>query len=98
MGSRSNRTIVPASRQALHQMKYEIAAELGLVAGPASGSAGGHGNADTEFAGELGGTPTAAYVARESWSHMATRETGAVGGEMTRRLIRQAEQTLRGLH
>lgn len=50
MARSNNRKVVPESRNMLNQMKYEIAAELGL--GSAYGSSGG--SADTEFAGELG--------------------------------------------
>ncbi|MFC5447646.1 small, acid-soluble spore protein, alpha/beta type [Paenibacillus aestuarii] len=30
------------------------------------------------------------------WGHMATRDTGAIGGNITRRLVQIAEQTLAG--
>lgn len=84
----SNKVVVPASKQALEQMKYEIAAELGLVgAGTAA--------ADTEFAGELGST--SGGYGTVNWRALATRDAGAVGGSITRRLIQQAEQTLQSL-
>ncbi|WP_219834416.1 alpha/beta-type small acid-soluble spore protein [Paenibacillus sp. R14(2021)] len=88
--SRSNRKVVPECAQALNQMKYEIAAELGLMTG---GAAGG---ADTEFASELGGTGsgTGAHV---NWPQIATRDAGRIGGSITRRLVQQAEQVLKGL-
>jgi Small, acid-soluble spore proteins, alpha/beta type. len=88
--SRSNRKVVPECRQALNQMKYEIAAELGLV--QPSGFAGA---GDTEFAGELGsmGAATSGTV---PWAQLATRQAGAVGGAITRRLVQQAEAVLNG--
>lgn len=84
--ARNNRTVVPESRAMLKQMQYEIASEFGLY-----GASFG-GGADTEFASELGfagsssGTP---YL-----GHLTSRENGSVGGEITKRLIKQAEQTL----
>ncbi|WP_152396356.1 alpha/beta-type small acid-soluble spore protein [Paenibacillus guangzhouensis] len=91
MSSR-NRKLVPASRDALYQMKYEIAAELGLsVASPQSRS----GDFSSEFAGELGehagGT---AYVTKDDWGHISSRDVGYVGGNITRRLIQEAQRTL----
>lgn len=87
--SRSNKVIVPQCKSVLHQMKYEIAAEFGLTN---SAYAGG---ADTEFAGELG-----AYHASSggsvNWSALSTRQAGSVGGEITKRLVAQAEQVLNG--
>ncbi|WP_337103573.1 alpha/beta-type small acid-soluble spore protein [Paenibacillus sp. YIM B09110] len=86
--SRSNKVVVPNCKAALNQMKYEIAAELGLTSG-------GYGGAshDTEFAGELGGTASAAGGSVQ-WSNLSTRQAGSVGGEITKRLIAQAEQVL----
>ncbi|MBP3966915.1 MULTISPECIES: alpha/beta-type small acid-soluble spore protein [Paenibacillus] len=88
--SRSNRKVVPECAQALNQMKYEIAAELGLMSG---GSAAGAG--DTEFATELGGTGSSG--GHVNWSQLATRDAGSVGGNMTRLLVQRAEQVLKGL-
>ncbi|MBM7566492.1 alpha/beta-type small acid-soluble spore protein [Paenibacillus sacheonensis] len=87
--SRSNRKVVPECAHALNQMKYEIAAELGLMTG---GSAGG---ADTEFASELGGT--ASGGGHVNWSQIATRDAGTIGGSITKRLVQHAEQVLKGL-
>ncbi|WP_136607153.1 alpha/beta-type small acid-soluble spore protein [Paenibacillus dokdonensis] len=90
MTRNSNRTVVPESRNMLNQMKYEIASEFGL--GAAYGS--GHGSADTEFAGELG-EAGGSFAGGESYGgHLTSRENGSVGGEMTKRLIRQAQQSL----
>ncbi|WP_274365722.1 alpha/beta-type small acid-soluble spore protein [Paenibacillus thermotolerans] len=45
-----------------------------------------------EVAQELGiQTPNDGY-----WGYMATRDTGAIGGHITRRLVQIAEQTLAG--
>ena len=46
MTNKSNRLVVPGSKQAIEQMKYEIANELGVKMGPdatsrANGSVGG---------------------------------------------------------
>lgn len=85
--SRSNKVIVEGSKAALNQMKYEIAAELGL----SSGFVGG--GLDTEFAGELG----TASAGRINWENLETRQAGSVGGQITKRLIAQAEKALQGL-
>ncbi|AJY74524.1 alpha/beta-type small acid-soluble spore protein [Paenibacillus beijingensis] len=83
----SNKIVVPQSREVLNQMKYEIAAELGLTSSVP-------GAADTEFAGELGSTSGGGSI---HWSSLATRDAGSVGGNITKRLVAQAEQTLLGL-
>ena len=46
MNNKSNRLVVPGAKQAIEQMKYEIASELGVQLGPdttsrANGSVGG---------------------------------------------------------
>lgn len=87
--ARSNQKVVPQSRQALNQMKYEIAAEFGLM--QPSGFAGSD---DTEFAGEFG--TVGAVSGTVPWAQLATRQAGAVGGEITRRLVQQAEAVLNG--
>lgn len=63
----SNVLVVPQASQALEQMKYEIAQELGIQ------------------------TPSDGY-----WGTMATRDTGAIGGHITRRLVQMAQQQLAG--
>jgi hypothetical protein len=89
--ARSNRKVVPESRQMLDQMKYEIAAEFGLNVGY-----GGRGlaGADTEFGSELGEVSDHSYGQYNGWGHLTSRENGSVGGEITKRLIRQAQQHL----
>jgi small acid-soluble spore protein B (major beta-type SASP) len=63
----NNILVVPQSSQALEQLKYEVAQELGIA------------------------IPQDGY-----YGNMATRDTGAVGGHMVRRMIQIAEQTLAG--
>ncbi|HZG57507.1 alpha/beta-type small acid-soluble spore protein [Paenibacillus sp.] len=91
-GSAKRSQIVPESHKALDAMKYEIAAELGLPVGPNRRA----GAFDAEFAGELGDTASAGvYNGKEDyWGYIASRDTGAVGGHMTRQLIRKAQQDL----
>jgi hypothetical protein len=81
------RKLVPECREALDRWKYEIASELGLPVGNASGSP------TEEFAAELGSAP-ASSAKQTYWGHIASRDAGAVGGAITARLVRQAEQTL----
>jgi len=88
--SRSNKIVVPTSKAALNQLKYEIAAEFGLM----SGSAGVDYN--SEFAGELGAVSGSGSTQSVHWSTLSTRQAGSVGGEITKRLIAQAEQVLGG--
>ncbi|WP_223065974.1 alpha/beta-type small acid-soluble spore protein [Paenibacillus caui] len=83
---RNNRKLIPESREAIQQMKYEIAAEFGLPVG--YGASSGFG--DTEFAGELGTGSSGSYTS--SWGHLTSRENGSVGGEITKRLVAQAEK------
>jgi hypothetical protein len=65
MARNSNQIIVPESRWALEQLKFEIAKEFGIQL-PADGYYG----------------------------HMTTRDMGTIGGNITRRLIRIAEEQL----
>ncbi|WP_042170112.1 alpha/beta-type small acid-soluble spore protein [Paenibacillus gorillae] len=91
MGRRSsNQIVVPNCKAALNQMKYEIAAELGLYQSTASGA-----GEDTEFAGELGAYSGGGHGAIQ-WSNLTSREVGSVGGSITKRLVSQAEAVLRG--
>ncbi|SEU13992.1 alpha/beta-type small acid-soluble spore protein [Paenibacillus sp. NFR01] len=86
MARNNNRTVVPESRAMLKQMQYEIASEFGLY-----GASTGVG-ADTEFASELGfsgGIAKTPYL-----GHLSSRDNGSVGGEITKRLVQQAEQSL----
>ncbi|WP_138753711.1 alpha/beta-type small acid-soluble spore protein [Paenibacillus sinopodophylli] len=89
--SRSNKVVVPTSKAALNQLKYEIAAEFGLTSGGFTGA-----GVDSEFAGELGAETGAGSGNIVHWSSLSTRQAGSVGGEITKRLIAQAESVLNG--
>jgi hypothetical protein len=65
--SNNNILVVPQAQQAMQQLKYEVAQELGIEI-PADGYYG----------------------------FMATRDTGAIGGHMVRRMVQIAEQQLSG--
>ena len=87
--ARTNRTVVPESRAMLKQMQYEIASEFGLY-----GASYG-GGMDTEFAFELGAVAgSGASGGTPYLGHLSSRDNGSVGGEITKRLIKQAEQSL----
>lgn len=87
--ARTNRTVVPESRAMLKQMQYEIAAEFGLY-----GASYG-GGADTEFGSELGALGGSGGSSRSQYlGHLSSRDNGSVGGEITKRLVKQAEQSL----
>jgi hypothetical protein len=86
----SNTKVVPECKAALDMMKYEIAAELGL---PVGKQALGSFSMDTEFATELGSLPVGS-IKEDYWGHITSRDTGAVGGSITKRLIQRAEETL----
>lgn len=86
--ARSNRKIVPESRKVINQWKYEIAAEFGLPVNTVLS-----GGADTEFAGELGAIGRGSGRS-ESWGHLTSRENGSVGGEITKRLVAEAQRNL----
>ncbi|MGZ9586282.1 small, acid-soluble spore protein, alpha/beta type [Paenibacillus marinisediminis] len=87
----ANKKLVPASKDALYRMKYEIAAEFGL---PVAQQRVQNGFGDTEFAGELGSISSSGYgvSSHEYWGHMSSRDAGSVGGEITKRLVAQGEQ------
>ncbi|MCL6443305.1 MAG: alpha/beta-type small acid-soluble spore protein [Alicyclobacillus sp.] len=59
--------LVPGCHKALDDMKYEIAAELGIPVYQGS---------------------------EDYWGHVTTREAGAVGGSITKRLVAYAQQSL----
>lgn len=90
MASRRNRKLVPESYKALEALKYEVANELGV-------SFGQHGvvtgDGDTEFAGDLG-VFSAGGGGSQYLGNLTSREAGAVGGGVTKKLIQQAQQTL----
>ena len=67
LGSSSyNQKVIPQAYQALNQLKYEVASELGI---------------NPEY--------KTGY-----WGNITSRECGAVGGHMVRRMIAVAEQEL----
>jgi small acid-soluble spore protein A (major alpha-type SASP) len=66
-GQKRNVLLNPAAHKALDDMKYEIAAELGLPVYQGS---------------------------EDYWGEIRTRDAGAVGGTITRRLVAMAQQTL----
>jgi small acid-soluble spore protein B (major beta-type SASP) len=87
--ARSNRKVVPESRAMLKQMQFEIASEFGLY------GAGYGGGADTEFGSELGEMGSSGGISRTPYlGQLTSRENGSVGGEITKRLVKQAEQSL----
>lgn len=90
-GRNSNVKVVPECRAALERMKYEIAAELGLTMPAHDFSAEASGEL-----GESGARPGAVY-GRVQWDAVTTRDAGTVGGLITQRLVRQAEQILGGI-
>jgi hypothetical protein len=87
MAKRQKQYIVPESRQALHELKYEIASELGII--PLQTTSIGY---DTEFSSELAAESTKHN--HIDWGILTSRETGAVGGRMTARFIESAKHTL----
>jgi general stress protein YciG len=91
MANRRNRKLVPECQQSIDRMKFEIASELGLsFAGDLAGAA-----ADTEFAAELGTAGGMQAAGRRSYlGNITAREAGTLGGNITKRLIQQAENTV----
>jgi small acid-soluble spore protein D (minor alpha/beta-type SASP) len=65
-GQKSNKVLVPEAFQALSNLKYEIANELGV----GKEAQGGY------------------------WGYVSSRDNGAVGGNMVRKMIAFAEQQL----
>ncbi|WP_127581181.1 alpha/beta-type small acid-soluble spore protein [Paenibacillus koleovorans] len=80
--------LVPGCADALNQMKYEVAAELGIDFGQAAGA----NNSDVEFAGDLGSAASAGGMRSSYLGNLTAREAGAVGGSITQRLVRMAQQ------
>lgn len=78
------RKLVPECDPAIQRMKYEMAAELGIYGGSSAGF-------DSEMAGELGSTGGSAG-GQDYWGHYTSRDMGAIGGSITKRLVQQAEQ------
>ncbi|MDB5083359.1 MAG: spore protein [Bacilli bacterium] len=59
--------LVPSAHRSLDDLKYEIAAELGIPVRQGS---------------------------EDYWGHVTTREAGAVGGSITKRLVAYAQAQL----
>lgn len=89
MAGRSKK-VVPECHKELDLLKYEIAAEMGLPVGQQIT------NSDVEFATELGSIP-ASSVKEDYWGHISSRDAGAVGGAITSRLMKKAEEILLSL-
>lgn len=87
-GQQGRQPVVPECEKMLDQLKYEIAAEMGLPVGKNYTM-----NVNAEFATELGAIPTSS-MKEDYWGHIASRDAGAVGGAITSRLIRRAQETL----
>lgn len=85
MASR-NRKLVPACDPVLQQWKYEVAGELGIALPGVQGA-----GFDAEMAGELGNIGGIAGRP-DDWGSMTARQTGSIGGQITRRLVRRSEQ------
>jgi len=66
---RRNRQLVPEAHKALDDMKYEIAAEMGLPVYQGS---------------------------EDYWGNITTRDAGAVGGHITRKLVAFSQAMMAG--
>lgn len=66
-GQKNNTLVNPLAHKALDNMKYEIAAEMGLPVQQGS---------------------------EDYWGRLTSRDCGAVGGEMTRRMVAQYQMSL----
>jgi small acid-soluble spore protein D (minor alpha/beta-type SASP) len=97
LGRRNNRPVNPAARQALDNLKYEVAQELGYMQGGSENEL--RESLDRmkfEAAEELGLTEKIRTI---GWPNMTSRECGKVGGrlggrlggQMVRRMIEFAE-------
>ncbi len=98
-GQSGRRKIVPECHQAIDQLKYEIAAEMGLPLNYEQNSQ--QISTHTEFSSELGVTSQAQQKASQRkeayWGHISSRDAGAVGGAITSRLIQKAEKSMLSL-
>jgi hypothetical protein len=66
---RKNKQLVPEAHKALDDMKYEIAAEMGLPVYQGS---------------------------EDYWGHITTRDAGAVGGHMVRKMVAFSQAMMAG--
>jgi len=88
--SNNRRKLVPQCSKALESMKYEIAAEIGIVP---SGSL----DLNSEFADELGGQAHG-HSHNIDWGSVSSRNNGYIGGSITKRLIEQAQKSILNLN
>jgi hypothetical protein len=88
MAKRKSTYVVPECRAALHDWKYEIAAELGLFVQNSASN-----NMDNEFASEFAELTPQQNVSI-TWGDISSRDAGSVGGQITARLIARAQQSL----
>ncbi|WP_128896779.1 alpha/beta-type small acid-soluble spore protein [Longirhabdus pacifica] len=83
----ANAKVVPQCNQALYDLKYEIAAQLGLpVQKPTTNL-----QVNEEFAGELGYIANTPTMQKDYWGHLTARDAGAVGGLITAQLVQSAQ-------
>ncbi|ASS73902.1 spore protein [Tumebacillus algifaecis] len=68
-GRRNKRQLIPQAHQALDDMKYEIAAEMGLPVYQGS---------------------------EDYWGNITTRDAGAVGGHMVRKMVAYSQAMMAG--
>ncbi len=87
MANNRNRKLVPECDPAIQQMKFEIGTELGIPIG-GSQTAG----FDAEMAGELGSVGNS-FGGQNYLGFITARDAGRIGGNITKRLVQQAEQS-----
>ena len=84
--SNKRKKLVPQCGKALEAMKYEFAAEIGLIGGQ-------NHDFSSEFSDEFGGhTQSKGY--NIDWGNVTSRHNGYIGGHITQRLVQQAQQTM----
>lgn len=88
--AKGKKSLIPECKSILDNLKYEIATELGL---PVGKDMLGQVESNTEFASELG-TIAANSIRPDYWGHITSRDTGLVGGTITKRLIQRAQEQL----
>lgn len=84
--SRNRKKLVPQCSKALETMKYEIAAELGILNTSTT-------DFSSEFSGEFGGH-SQGMSHNVDWGGLSSRQNGSIGGSITKRLIQQAQQSM----
>ncbi|WP_018749999.1 alpha/beta-type small acid-soluble spore protein [Paenibacillus sanguinis] len=90
MTAKRRTKLVPESHAVLTRWKLEIASELGIHLGGSTPL----GTGDAEFGNELGMyAPDTAQYSSGSMGYLTSRENGSIGGEISKRLIAQAQQS-----